>query len=165
MCPENEAARLLPREHQPAMLMLDCSEYFPFVVKKWKNWRHTDIRASDSQFIAEAGVLWPFCYLSHASPPLRHVCLRLATWCHVMTGEKIHTATNTDTRQWHFLSFFRPIKLFFSPQMWSYWMMLRLAEFPGEFVEPFSWISLPTRYSRLNQTSHRTAIWLNLWAT
>lgn len=115
MCPENEAARLLPREHQPAMLMLDCSEYFPFVVKKWKNWRHTDIRASDSQFIAEAGVLWPFCYLSHASPPLRHVCLRLATWCHVMTGEKIHTATNTDTRQWHFLSFFRPIKWFFFP--------------------------------------------------
>lgn len=164
MCPENEAARLLPREHQPAMLMLDCSEYFPFVVKKWKNWRHNDIRASDTVYS------WSRCFVTFLLPVARIAtsasCLSQISYLMSRDdrGENTHSK-NTDTRQWHCLSFFRPIKWFFCPQMWSYWMMLRLAEFPGEFVEPFSWISLPTRYSRLNQTSHRTAIWLNLWAT
>lgn len=76
----------------------------------------SDAQAPDSQFTPKASVFRPCWYLSHALPPLPHVCLRLATCCHIMTEEKIHTDTNTDIQRWHFSSFFRPIQWFILPK-------------------------------------------------
>lgn len=68
-----------------------------------------------TQFIPAASVFGSVWYLSHASPPPPHVCLRLVTCCHTLTGEKIHTDTKTVAQQWHFL-FLDQLSEIFSPK-------------------------------------------------